>query len=534
MKNIKRQLICIFIVVVMLSSLITTPVYAINSASLIRAKSWIAAAITAANIYLEPIGYAAQHAIQDSVDPFGIVNTIQEQEYSQYMDKSTIKIYPDTVEIDGVLYSDIWLSYDAADKFRTEGLDFATAYSLASNTNATYASGVGYVENVPIYNISGSNRSATYYFDFPTSVSQSNYNPYQVGNYHVDCYYTAYTPPLQSKIYTGSSPGSFNSWGNLNLGLTRTAYIRYYNGQYKWYSDAGFNMGPNGALTSAPFQFDYTSGLIPATPLDPGTGMVIRVPSEHTNTTHSDRNYNIPDFIQDYPDTTDFTFDFDPQTNPNYNVDLDINDALGDLITAIIAAYLLDLLDDPNTKIEYTVDPQPEPVVDDTIAETKYSILDHILQDIKDVLDDILETVEDWFDAVKDVLDDILSQITQDLSAIKSFLQNIYNSLSTIPTLLQTLFNDLADKILQDIEEGPIKLLDKLLDVLRTLFFPILATLKSFLGIWHYVVEWLSNISTPFTWIIGIMAATSSVLMSPIYALIAGIIVIAVYRRFGR
>lgn len=534
MRNIKRQLLCIFIVVVMLSSLITTPVYAINSASLIRAKSWIAAAITAANIYLEPIGYAAQHAIQDSVDPFGIVNTIQEQEYSQYMDKSTIKIYPDTVEIDGVLYSDIWLSYDAADKFRTEGLDFATAYSLASNTNATYASGVGYVENVPMYNIGGLNRSATYYFQFPSNQSLTDPYSYTVGNYNINCYYTNLLPQLQTKIYTQNPPQGYTSWGNLNLGFNRTAYIKLYNGVYKWYSDANFPMGPDSSLVNSPFHFDYTSGLIPATPLEPGTGMVIRVPSEHTNTTHSDRDYNIPGFVQDYPDTTDFTFDFDPQTNPNYNVDLDINDALGDLITAIIAAYLLDLLDDPNTKIEYTVDPQPEPVVDDTIAETKYSVLDQILQSIKDVIDDILETVEDWFDAIKDVLDDILTQITQDLSAIKSFLQSIYNTLSTIPTLLQTLFNDLADKILQNIEVGPIKLLDKLLDVLRSLFFPILATLKSFLGIWHYVVEWLSNITTPFTWILGIMTATSSVLMSPIYAFIAGIIVIAVYRRFGR
>lgn len=541
MKNIHRQLLCILIIVVMLSSIITTPVYALDSAAIIRAKSWIATAITAANVFLSPLNYAGTHAIQDAIDPLNLVSTISEQDYTYYMDRSTIKIYPDVVVIDGVPYTDIWLSNNAADKFRTEGFDFFTAYSIASNSNATYASGLGYLDGTPIYSVNGLYNGSQIFGPFPAS-----YSTLATGN---------------GRIYSGVNGTNPNDYrwidyltsDNVRLisgNLSNHQYARnpiYMQFKYLnsyWRLCAGLNpneinyyavTGLDNYYVSSPFEFDYVSNIIDNTPLLPDEGMYIRVPSSHTNTTHPERSYNIPDYVNNNPGIDNYTFNFDPNTNPNYQIDLDLNDSLGDIITAIIIARLLDLINDPNIIIDYDVDPEPTPpVTDPTIAEQKYSVLDHILQSIKDVLDDILETVENWFDDIKDVLDDILSQITQELSAIKSFLQSIYNTLSTIPSLLQTLFNDLADKILQDIEEGPIKLLDKLLDVLRTLFFPILATLKSFLGIWHYVVEWLSNISNPFTWIIGIMAATSSVLMSPIYALIAGIIVIAVYRRFGR
>ena len=125
--NIKL-LISFSLCVVLLFTIGITPCYA-DSAGLIRAKSWIASAITACNIFLQPLNYAGSYAVQNAVDPLNLVSTIQEQDYAYYMDKSTIKIYPNSVNIDGINYTDVWLSYDAANKFRTEALDFATAYS---------------------------------------------------------------------------------------------------------------------------------------------------------------------------------------------------------------------------------------------------------------------------------------------------------------------------------------------------------------------------------------------------------------------
>ena len=112
-----------------------------------RIAAMIASAITALNIGLSALTMPAGHfATEQVIDPLHLYNDqYHDVIYQEWLDKSEIKIDRETVIIDGVSYDDVWLSNNAAEKFRTAGLDFKSAYNIASNTEATYAEGIGYV-----------------------------------------------------------------------------------------------------------------------------------------------------------------------------------------------------------------------------------------------------------------------------------------------------------------------------------------------------------------------------------------------------
>lgn len=131
--------------------------------------------------------------------------------------------------------------------------------------------------------------------------------------------------------------------------------------------------------------------------------------------------------------------------------------------------------------------------------------LDDLMRWIKNAIDRLGETITDDIDTIHEDIQEIISQISE-----------------------------LADKILEDIELGPAKLFDKALDILKSLFLPLLLPIRAMMNLWHYVVEWISSISTPFTWIFGIMSGTSGNLVLPIYALLAGGICISIYKALGR
>ena len=524
-RSLTKYIISLVIIVALITSF-SAPAFAISSSDFIRAKSWIAAGITALNVALSPISYAGQNAVQQAVDPLGIVNTIQEQDYAYYMDRSTIKIYPDVVEIDGQLYSDIWLSYDAANKFRTEGLDFFTAYSIASNSNATYAEGLGYCENIPIFNVNNTPQSQLYPFTFGV-VGDPNY--YQFGNIILGAYNrqtSYYTQYAINQTPSGSYSNTGRAYDNFRI-------QRYSGNVYKGYVVNSNNSsiaasGPNLSLDSSPFEFDYVSESIPTEPLASDEGLYIRVPSSHSNTTYPERSYDIPDYVENNPDITNWTFDLDP-TGGDYELNVDLNNGLGDLISAIIAAYLLDLISDPNVIIDYDIEPdEPTPPVPGTIANTPWATLERWLSDIKEAIIDGIQDIIDAIGAIEqwiiDAVHDLIDVIQDVLDTIADFLQDILDAIENIQEALQDILQDIADilsELLEDIESAPIRVFDKVLDVLRNIFLPIIAFIKLHFGIWHYVVEWVTAISSVFLKFFGYMSNTSYNMVLPIYAAIS-------------
>lgn len=520
-KSIKRFICFAFVIVLC----VTMSASAFAAPLSERIKAFVMAATLASNLMLEPV--QAIGSASNAVDPLGIVSTISgyNASWTDYLDQSVIQVRPDAVTIDGVEYSQILLGPEAAQSLRTAGLDFATIYNISNNQSdaITYASGYGYANGVPIYNMGNLIASPKYFsdngsaggFTFSVSNISGDYGTYNLSNGERSS---------QSSKYV-NSPGYFRIW--MQAGSFICRYSPYNNTDYP----AGGATVPVINIENTPFSFDYTSGIIDE-PIADDDWLVIQVPSQHPGTT-SHPGYDIDDIVQDYPELPQGkTINVDPTLNPQYQTDIDLGNDLGDLLNTIM--NLLDLLKDTGGfKVEFNknVNPEPEPepapvpdpevipdidpvpdvpVESDTIADTLYNYLDALLRWIQSTIDNFRIATTNW------------------LHNIHDDLQGIYDSIQDIVS------GDWGDNLADTLESHAINTAKKGIDALKRIFAPILLLLKNALGIWHYVVEWIAYIGTPFAWLLGVFQSAGNGIMLPIYAAIAGAIVIAVYKRFGR
>lgn len=505
-----------------------------------RFNAWVAAAITAANITIGST-VAPVQSLLDSLSygagmPWTPTYTYQGATWDDdILNRSTIYINPSGVTIDGITYSDIIISSDATEKFRVNAFDLESAWNIASNSNGTYGSGVGFVNGVPMFDIGLSSPVSQWYsVPYPKAASSQGYT--YSGNYNSIGSFTPFRTASKITSYQVQNVGSqlqnqqaVNTLANSRPNSSGSINVRVeYNSGYRLVSESGYPFNDFGSLIDLPFEFDWVSGIVPAEQLPEGSQLHFLVPAQHTDSSHTDTNYNIPELVQNYPDFSlpdGYTFEFDPSVNPDFQLDVDASDALGNIISAILAAYLAGLIDTPSTVIEYTTDePEPQPGVIDplpdpdpapdnptpgtTIANTDWTKLDEILRWIQSTIDSIRHITE----SLQTMLDSLFDQI-----------QNIIQAIEIIP-----------QQILDDIETGPSKVFRKALDILKSLFLPLLLPIKAMMGLWHYVVEWLASVNAPFVWIFGVMSGASANMVLPIYATLAGSICIAIYKALGR
>ena len=485
---------------------------------LLRAKAGIAAAMMAANISFEALGAAQGQAIANAIDPLGIVQTVGDTRWEEYIDQSVIVVRPDYVTIDGQEYSEIWLGSDAANALRASGFDFRTAYNLLDNqgTPVSYASGTGYIHELPIYFVNGDFVSQEFWLtdEVANAVGDFTVTPYSYSGglnrrrFRIDWSDGDYSisggsavTPLYTRIMAKKKSGGVPS--NFQVGFG-TGYN-------------GYDIGCKDTYVADPFNFAYTSGNVDATPIPPDEGLLLRVPSSYdSGDPSSPYNYDIHDIVNTYPAVNDpygHELVFDPSLNPDFDVDVDMGNVLGDLITAVILAKIADLLGDKSDFIYAPMPdkPEPAPVDPDTpdpdvpIGDQDPIWLDNLLRWIKTTIDNLGDRIHNDIDSIKEVIQDILDSI-----------------------------EEMADKILEDIELGPTKLFDKAIDILKTLFLPLLLPIRAMMNLWHYVVEWIQSVSSPFTWIFGVMSGTSYNMVLPIYALLSGGICISIYKALGR
>lgn len=430
-----------------------------TSGSYNRFGALIAAALSALNITIQSVAMPINDLYNYVADPFDLVYSFQEDELASFMNRSVIKITPDKINIDGVDYSDVWISYDASNKFRTDGLDFATAYSIASHTSGTFASGVGTIEGIPSYLVDGIVRTQDIYFpSFGTyTVGDSSFLLRDSGN-------------NRTEIHVYTSKG-YDAFANYMPGTP--PWTCYYTYQYFYTPNGRINVGGHITEVSEPFDFDFVAGDIPADPLSYDDGLRLRIPSSEIN-----------DFISDYPEFIQSTgYEIDETLDP------DINAKLDDLFD-IIAAILPVIMEEDNF-ITYEAMDTPTPPTYTNIADTNYSILNNTLQNIEDWLDDI------------------------------------YTGIQEIPSAI----GGLIDGFLNDIEIGPIKVFDKALDLIQSLFAPVFLLIRNGLSIWSYVVTWVNTLSAPLTFMVAVLPLA---VWLPVYALVAGTICLAIFRRFGK
>lgn len=510
--------------------------FSIDPATKQRFGAWIASALMAGQIMVESVAMPVAHMLEYISDPYDMDYTWTDQAYQDFMDKNQIVIDDNHVNIDGRWYDNVWLSHDAAEKFRTNAYDFKTAYNILSNSNGTFAKGAGFYDGVPMFETSYGYESQ--YYSAGTEVrNHSDPGYFACGN--GQGFYFRNTEQSNVSIgyidSLGNRYGAFSTYTQTNPTLH---FAKTKNGSVYMYACDGHTWHGNRQVNNSLFhlqEFDFTwvSQDVDLDPLSPNEGLSILVPHE-----------DMEPFYQNHPEYSPGSPDFHP--NININVDSpdypDIWDTVSDLLDIIETVLKLlpngqpsakweeqpepvPPVPDPDPIPEPYPDPQPEPYPDpDPQSGTELPYLD-------------------WTE-----LFNILKNIFQKLANIDVTSQSIANTIVEFRNLVDSWFSNLGNHIVnvgneiinsirnlpESFESHAIDTIKRGLDGLKRIFLPIFVSLKSAIGIWHYVVEWFQAISVPFLFFMQTITTGYPLMTVPIYASIAGIIVIAVYRRFGR
>ena len=432
-----------------------------------------------------------------------------------------IKVNNDSVIVDGVEYQSIFLSPEMAQELHTQAFDFITANAIQSNDSGILYSGVGTIDGLPVY------------YDGTYGYTQTYLYPYDLGSFafgSAEIKTTASTQnPNNHKTVINVNGGSNTLVSNYNTSAyplalrfrisnpTATNPSEVFQSQMANQAQFFTSTYPGGTpdFTYEEFEFDYISGTIDATPLASDEGFQLFVPTSQLSTA----GINPGTYINDVGTGTD-------------TISL-----LIDLLDTIDSQFLLnpeftDVIDPPGPT------PTPVPIPTDALGSVPYpDFIDTFGQSVYDRLDNIEDTVDTVGQSITDELEyqsAVFDTIGLAIDSIESAVTDIVDGIQVKVGEIADTLVDIKDGIIEAIEEGPIKLIDSGLDVLRSVFGSILQTIRSHVGIWHYVVSWVQSISTPFTWILGIAKGTSYYMVLPLYAVVAGTLIIAIYKRFGR
>lgn len=487
------------------------PIFVVNGSAAFAMRpqqfgAWIAAALQALTISTSAAAYQVADASRDLMDwlshPVKVVAsefvdvpyTTPLTNVDEYLSRSTLQIDKDIVTIDGVDYTDVWLSNDAAEIFRVNAFDIENAFDIASQSEGVFASGWGKVFDVPIYNVNGVNKSQTY--TIPASIPTLP-ESYLIGSMQYSRVPVSETQVSQSVYYPDEYSRSNTYAGgdtNCQISQSGTRFV------VRWTGNGIMNLNHNVDsntewVVQDPFEFDWVSGTIPVDQeLPENTGLRIRVPTD-----------DIEQWYTDYPSTGDSVV---------INLgDPELTAKVDDLIDLIIP--LIPILDIDFSEKE-TPAPDPEPVPDpepypDPLPDPSISLIDSTLKDIIQALKNIYDSI---------ALGNTFSE------AIKNLNDKINWSLDEIKEKI----GDLADRI----ERGSADWFRDIVDSIWQPFLPILNIFRAGVGIWHYVIEWLQYIHAPFVTFWNFLGSAGYIFISPIYAAAAAAIVIAIYRRFGR
>lgn len=163
--------------------------------------------------------------------------------------------------------------------------------------------------------------------------------------------------------------------------------------------------------------------------------------------------------------------------------------------------------------------------------------------DISSILDSLNQLILDGDTSSinAEILDDVGTPVDTEQTisvtpwtALNTWLSTISSTLTGIRTGIHTLVNSISnvgETILEAVETGPIQLFQSVLGLVQSSFASVFERIRSGLGIWRYVVSWFNTIISPFTFLSSVLP---SGIWLPVYASVAGSLVIAIFRRFGR
>lgn len=166
----------------------------------------------------------------------------------------------------------------------------------------------------------------------------------------------------------------------------------------------------------------------------------------------------------------------------------------------------------------------------ETVIDTYGQSAVEAIENQTDVIDTFGQEAIEALENQTDVIDTIGQSVTDVLDSIDAGINDVTTGIRTKIDALTDALTDVGTNILEAVKEEILGDLGKL----ETAFAGVITRLRNAMSIWHYVVEWVGSIGSVFGWIIGFASNTSYYMVLPIYACIAGGIVLGVYRRFGR
>lgn len=431
----------------------------------------------------------------------------------------------ETTESGAIDYDYLWFSPEYAQYLQSEGLGYIADKSINPNTAGTLVSGAGTVAGIPIFNVSGSLRSQKYYA--PTVNSS-----YNMGSILIEpsiSYFRQFRATYNGTAKT-STTSSYNAESYFYTFIQVTNGSATLNGIGKYFSGT---INPAIARFStydaSPFSFTYTASSIDTSALPSTHGLSLYIPHTYY------QNSSGTDVISD---------------SGSYSITSDAS-TMQSLFNGINTATAENAVIDQTYEPYSEVTPTPEPTVipDTNLGEVPYStflpdvigLFEGLADDFTSGVDTLGNDLTEVFNSARDTIGQKIDSLSQTLSDVADTVGRKVDSVtSAVTSSFASLQEAIADLIAQVIdlpaalENHLITTFNNSLDALKSTLAPFFNRLKSFLGIWHYVVEWLQSISAPFTLFLRFFSGMSSIAMLPIYATIAGTIVISVYRRFGR
>lgn len=345
MKNTKRigALICVFAICF---TLITAPLAHAAGTPLLGGQqfgAWMAAGLYATSILLNSLNIGVPGHFDEVCNWISTPTKYEEtffdynwpepsETISEYMNRSIIKVNQGVTTIDGVEYDELWISPEGAGKVKANVFDFKTKWNILSNNVGTLATGAGYLGTCPIYQVGGTLRSQQFTIGSgggsipgPTNFIRGENNALSVNGLLSNGFTVndSYFPIVGHYVCgnSGNYTGDFY-WrnGELECKIFPTGVARY---------------------VSEPFEFDYVSGIVPASEADipDDYGISLKIPHEKLETFYN--------------------------TYPQYNVEnTTINIAEDDVNIDELTQAIFDMIDSlDEIKAEWTNGEQPEPPV---------------------------------------------------------------------------------------------------------------------------------------------------------------------------
>lgn len=161
------------------------------------------------------------------------------------------------------------------------------------------------------------------------------------------------------------------------------------------------------------------------------------------------------------------------------------------------------------------------------------------LENQSDTLDFIGSNGEDAVEELESIdsnLDDLVGtaeSIDTNIGIGNGLLGGIKSAIESGVDFLEGIAEHVGE-LVEEIVEGTETLIAGILNQIPSVFGVIFGPIKQASSIWHYVVEWIQSISAPMSWMITMANGTSYYIVLPVYASLAGAVVLAFYKRFGK